>query len=123
MSTTSLTGRVGNVDPVRKTQSGKSVLGFSVADNYGFGENKKTQWVKCSLWGDRAEKLAPFIAKGNLVEVIGQLFSETWTDSKTSEARASLKMNVNDIKLHGGGEKKDNAAETPENDFVDEIPF
>ena len=58
---------LGRDAEVRFTPQGDPVAGFSVAYNYGrkdTGGNMPTQWVECSLWGKRAESLAPYLLKG-----------------------------------------------------------
>ena len=48
-------GNLGRDAEVRTTQSGKVVCRFSVAVQEGYGDNQRTKWVKCSLFGKRAE--------------------------------------------------------------------
>jgi single-strand DNA-binding protein len=96
-----ISGRVGQPPELRATQSGDKVLGFSVANEIGFGDRKKTLWFDCSLWGKRAEALAPHIGKGDKVVVSGevQLVEYQKRDGTTG---AKLSVRVNDIDLGGG---------------------
>ena len=54
-------------------QAGQStVCSFTVAVNDGYGDKKHTEFVKCSLWGKRAEGGLPkFLTKGASVLVEG----------------------------------------------------
>lgn len=65
--------RIGRDAEVRYTQDGTQVAGVSLAFNYGRKDpntgNKPTQWVDGSLWGQRAESLAPYLKKGTKVVV------------------------------------------------------
>ena len=61
--------RLGRDAELRTTQSGNQVLGFAGAYDVGFGDNKKTQWIDCSLWGDRAVKLQQYMKKGSQVVI------------------------------------------------------
>lgn len=122
------TGRLGKDAELRKTQNGKSVLSFSLADDIGWGDNKKTQWLKCALWGDRAEKLAPHMLKGSMIEISGTPSVEAWNDKAKGEARAAIVVTVADVRLHGGGKREDTPVAdrgraTGRNDMDDEIPF
>lgn len=70
-----LTGiaRLGKDAEVRFTPSGQQVANMALAFNYGRrGDdgNRPTQWVDASLWGDRAEKLAPHLLKGQRIYVV-----------------------------------------------------
>lgn len=135
-NTTTLTGNIGNGE-LRYTSAGKAVYTFSVADNIGYGENEKTQWVQCSLWGKRAEndKLTSLLVKGAKVTLTGTLEHEPPTD----KWKGGLKIPfVNEI-LHitpgktpnaDGGQRQQPAGGSKPapsfddfDDFDDEIPF
>ncbi|MGK4923126.1 single-stranded DNA-binding protein [Bordetella hinzii] len=64
--------RIGRDVEVRHTQSGDAVASVSLAFDYGKkGQDGKrpTQWVDGSLWGQRAESLAPYLLKGSRISV------------------------------------------------------
>jgi single-strand DNA-binding protein len=105
-----IVGYLGHDISMRYTASSKPVGSFNVAETVGWGENKRTQWLKCSLWGDRAEKLAPYLLKGTQVVVFGECELREWKD-KEGKDRQSLEVNVSDVKLVGGkkGESSDGA--------------
>ena len=71
------TGNVGKDMEVRNTPNGKAIGSFSVAVSQGWGDNKKTSWVNCKMFNERAEKLAPYVLKGTPVTVQGQFVLET----------------------------------------------
>lgn len=51
----SFTGTVGRDAEVRHLPSGQAVLNVTVANNIGFGEKQQTLWIRCAVWGKRAE--------------------------------------------------------------------
>ena len=64
--------RIGRDAEVRYTQGGDAVASVSLAFDYGKkGQDGKrpTQWVDASLWGQRAETLAPYLLKGSRITV------------------------------------------------------
>ena len=64
--------RIGRDTTIRHTGQGDAVAALSLAFNYGRkGEDGKmpTNWVDGSLWGKRAEALAPHLVKGTSVMV------------------------------------------------------
>lgn len=66
-------GRVGK-DAELKSVGDTTVCSFSVAHTekvYGQNTTEKTVWIACSVWGERAPKLAPYILKGTFVVVEG----------------------------------------------------
>ena len=51
-----IAGNVGRDGEVRTTQSGKVNCSWSVAVDTGFGQNKTTTWVRCTMWGERGRE-------------------------------------------------------------------
>lgn len=66
-------GRIGRDAVTRYTQGGKAVTGWALAVDKGWGEQKQTIWLDCSLWGDRGLKLADLIKKGDRLGVVGEI--------------------------------------------------
>ena len=128
MSTLIVTGRVGSDAETRTLQSGKAVVSFSVADQQGWGDNKHTLWIKCAMFGDRATKVAPYLTKGALVEVIGTPSVEAWLKKGDNTAQAALKLTVSEVKLHGSIKSDDKPVAdkgraTSRDDMDADIPF
>lgn len=131
MATIVVVGRLGSDGELRETQGGTKVISFSVADDVGYGDKKKTIWMKCALFGKRAESLAQYLTKGTLVEVTGIPQVSAWIDKKNAEARAQIEVSVNELKLHGGGKRDDAEPTAPKRgprsdnniDASDDIPF
>lgn len=126
MAILTVTGRLGKDCETREMQNGTKVVSFSVADDVGYGEKKRTQWIKCSYFGDRAAKLAQYLTKGSLIEVTGSASTEAWVKKADNSPQATLTVNVMDVRLHGGGKKDE--AEAPKGRATapiadDEIPF
>ena len=125
MATICVTGRLGRDGELKSLQSGKKVLAFSVADEVGWGDKKKVQWIKCAMFGDRAEKVAPYVTKGSIVEITGIPTIETW--AKDDQTHGCISVSVSELKLHGGGKSDrpvaDNARATKRDDMDSEIPF
>jgi single-strand DNA-binding protein len=126
-----VSGRIGRDAEVRNVGDGK-VANFSVAENIGFGDNKKTQWWSCALWGVRGEKLAAYLTKGSAVTVCGEVTVREY-DGKDGTRKHELQCRVIDVALQGGRENGDArppivqtpavAAAEADPGFNDEIPF
>jgi single-strand DNA-binding protein len=122
-------GRVGRDAETRYLPNGEAVATWSVAVDSGYGDKKKTSWVKCTLWGKRAESLAQYIRKGDRIGVTGEVSLEEWTN-KDGEKQASIAVRVADVSLLGDKreESPKPAQPTPRakqsaDDFEDSIPF
>lgn len=101
--------RLGRDAEIRYTQGGDAVASLSLAFSYGRkGEDgrRPTQWVDGSLWGKRAEALAPYLTKGSLVVVtLEDVHIETY-QGKNGEGH-KLAGRVIDLELAGGGERQE----------------
>ena len=62
--------RLGRDAELRYTTIGRHVASLSLAYNYGHKYDRQSQWIEASLWGDKAEQLAPYLLKGTLIHII-----------------------------------------------------
>lgn len=133
-----LTGvaRLGRDAEVR--QVGKdSVANLSLAYNYGKKDeegNRPTTWVDASLWGDRANKLAPYLKKGQQVSVVLEDVAIHVYDKSDGSKGHSLRARVSSVEFVGSaGDRVKPATTAPAkatgaaggkfDDFEDDIPF
>lgn len=126
--------RIGNEPVIRYTADNKPVLDLSLAYNYGRkGQDGKypTQWVNASLWGDRAEKLLPYLHKGNQIVVhLSDVHIDTYP-KKDGTQGSNLKARIADLNLVNAGEKREEqpaAQSTAQpartfDDLPDDLPF
>lgn len=89
-------GRVGRDAVTRYTQAGKAVTGWALAVDKGWGDNKQTVWLDCSLWGERGEKLAQHITKGSQLGVTGEI------GIREHDSKTYVTLDVRDVTLVGG---------------------
>jgi single-strand DNA-binding protein len=101
MKNITIAGRCTKDAELRNTQEGKQVAGFSVAVDDGYGANKSTMFFDCSIWGVRADKLAPMLTKGKQVTVSGDLGQREYN------GKTYLTLRVYDVDLQGGGQRDD----------------
>ena len=137
----SLIGNLGSDPELKYSPEGRAFLRMNVACNFRArnpaGEwEDRTEWVRVTLFGQRAETLAQYLRKGSRVYVHGRLEARPWTDQQ-HQARAGLEVIANDVQFMspradgeertrqpgaagGGRPRSDDAAEFgPE----DDIPF
>ena len=98
-------GRIGKDAVTRYTQAGKPVTGWSLAVDFGFGEDKKTLWLDCALWGERGVKVSEYIRKGDRIGVSGEL------GTREHDGKTYITLNVRELTLLG--EKKEGSAQQP----------
>jgi len=68
-----ITGNLGDDAVEKYTQSGTKVVEFSIANNYKRGEEKVTNWYRCSAFGKVGDECAAKMKKGGRWKVEGQL--------------------------------------------------
>ena len=74
-------GRLTENPVLKQVQIGSdsvSVCEFSVAVNYGFGTNKKTEFVNCVAWRGLADVIAKHFQKGRKIYVSGHQQTRTY---------------------------------------------
>ena len=121
-----IAGRLGKDPELRKTSNGDPVLSFSVAVDDGWGENKRTLWFDCSVFGKRGESLHQHLGKGAAVAVAGDL------STREHAGKTYLTVRANEVTLQGGGDRQSKQGAHAQRqarggrvvqDLDDEIPF
>lgn len=96
--------RIGKDAEVRFTPRGDAVAQLSLAYNYGKkgDDNKRpSQWIDASIWGKRAESLAPYLLKGSQIyAVLSDPHIQTY-EGKNGQGH-KLAANVLEIELIAG---------------------
>jgi len=87
-------------DAVSKDVNGTEVARYAVAVN-GRKDGEVT-YLQCSHWNPKG--VLPFLTKGKQVCVSGSIRLATW--DKDGEQKSAIEMNVRNLTLMGGGEKK-----------------
>lgn len=101
MNNWNITGNLGNPAEVKILSTGTTVCEFSVAVKSGYGDKEKTNWVKCSLFGKKAEgRLPEFLQKGTQVAINGELELQKW------DGGSGLALRVNELDLIGGNQSQ-----------------
>lgn len=137
MNNCTFIGRIGRDAVTRFTQGGKAVTGWALAVDKGWGDNKTTTWLDCSLWGERGQKLAEMIRKGDRLGVSGEI------GTREHDGKTYVTLDVREVTLlgekrqdsgNGGGsgsrggapqrERPAKATATADDRFAeDDIPF
>ena len=120
------TGRLTKDAETRFTQSGMAICNFTTAVDYGYGDNKGANFIRCSLFGERAKgKLPEYLLKGTQVAVSGELKIREY-DDKDGHKRTSVELNVDRLDLIGGKPRQDEqhrSGSSSTNPFADDTPF
>jgi single-strand DNA-binding protein len=115
-------GNLGKDAEMKYGQSGKPVLTFSVAATTGFGEYEQTEWFNCVMFGDRTEKIVPYLKKGQMVGLTGKLQTRSWEDDK-GQKHYRTEVKIDDLTLLGGNGNNGNHAAAAGPAVEEDIPF
>jgi len=122
--------------------NGTPLLEFTLANDTGYGEYKKTHFFKCKVWGKRATGLASHIVKGKPLTVRGEMQMQQW-QGDDGKNRYSWDINIGELNFHmkdstsgpsqqtypAGDTQRDTpiskppAFPSPGQQFDDDIPF
>jgi single-strand DNA-binding protein len=125
-----ISGNIGRDAETRTTQGGDIVTSWTVAVEERRGQDKRTIWFECSLWGKRGESLAQYLTKGGKVSVSGEL------STREHDGKTYLTVRADQVTLMGGGARDDDRgmsdkakaadrAQRPaaRDDLEDDVPF
>jgi single-strand DNA-binding protein len=117
--------RLGNDPEVRYTPDGKPVMDMSLAFNYGRKVNgqQPSQWISATMWGDRCEKLKPYLSKGQLVFVsMTEPHIEEYK-RKDGTTGVSLRARVGELEFTGSRPDQKSEPKSALDDLDDDVPF
>ena len=104
--------------------SGSAITKFDLAVNYRYGKEEKTLFIKCTLFGKRAESLNQHLKKGTNLLVDGMLIENTWTgnDGRVNYSKELIVQNLEfaGCKKQGSHDNQQNQAPSIDDE---NIPF
>jgi single-strand DNA-binding protein len=102
MNNWNFTGNLGKDAEIKQTAGGSTLMTFSVAVKSGYGDNEKTNWVNCVVFGKRAEgQLVNYLKKGTQVAINGECELKEW-QSQDGTQNKMLSVKVGELDLIGG---------------------
>lgn len=111
-----ITGNLTKQPEMRFTTNEKAVTTFDIANNEGFGDNKKTNYFKIVVWGKSAESCANYLDKGSKVLISGRLGNRSYED-KEGNKRYVTEITANDVEFLSTKASNDsNEYSAPQND-------
>jgi single-strand DNA-binding protein len=114
--------RLGQDAVLKQTATGQTVMELSVVYNYGKKDENNSQWIKASMWGDRANKVAEYLTKGSQIyAVLSEPHVETYT-TKDGKHGANLVARLDNFEFVGGKSEPKSEPKAVQEDDGD-VPF
>jgi single-strand DNA-binding protein len=124
MSVTSATliirGRLGSEPELRFTKNGQAVTNLSLAVEQGYGDNKRTEWVRVAIWGQQAETVNQHLSTGDLISCASENFSINAYVAKDGSVRGQLEITARRVDHII---TKRNPSEASPDEDTEDIPF
>ncbi len=98
-----ISGNLTRDPELRQTAGGMAILGFGVAVNDRRKNQQTGEWedypnyIDCSMFGTRAEKIAPYLSKGTKVAIAGKLRWSQW--ERDGQMRSKVEVIVDEIEF------------------------
>ena len=102
MNLIQIMGRLGADPETRFTTNGQKVTSFRVATNSKRAGKEVTTWWRVTIWGDRFDKMLPYIKKGSAIIVTGELRAEIYMD-KSGQPQISLEITAESLRFNPFG--------------------
>lgn len=113
-----ISGNLGSDPELRQTASGMAVLSFNVAVN-DRRRNAQTgeyedycNWVSCTMFGNRAQAVSPYLTKGAKVAVEGKLRYSSW--EKDGQRHSKLDVIVDELEFMSQQQRQQPAQQQPQ---------
>lgn len=122
-------GNLGNDPEMKYSSSGSPFLRFNIATNGRRRDqdgnwSDHTEWLRVTVFGQRAETLSQYLLKGTRVYVSGRLEARPWTDQQ-GNVRAGLELIADMVEFMSSrenGERREASGGSNSNDD-DSLPF
>ena len=102
-----LVGRLTSDPEKRSTNSGKTVVSFSIACNRR-GRDAGADFINCVAWEKTAQIIADYAKKGSQLGVVGRIQTRNY-ETKDGKTVKATEVVVNEVMLLGSKPKTENA--------------
>lgn len=109
MNILTFTTRFGQDAETKYTPAGKPITTVRCPVESGWGDNKHTSWLTVVLFGERGEKLAPYIRKGGKATISGELRVREFQRNDGSNG-TSVEVIMREIELQGDAQASSQSA-------------
>lgn len=117
-----LVGRLTRDPELKSTQSGVSVLNFTVAVQRKYKDAKgerQSDFINCVAFRQTADFISNYFKKGNMISIDGSIQTRSWDDNE-GKRRYATEVVVNDAGFVESRRDSESSVQTHNNTFADE---
>ena len=111
MILTQIAGHLGADPETRVTPSGQKIVSLRVATNIRRKDKDKTVWWRVTIFGDRYDRMLPYLKKGSAVFIIGSMNAPEIYQDKEGNPQISLELIAEFLSFSPFGGKSDKQGE------------
>lgn len=116
INSVTLIGRSTKDIEIRKTQSGKSVVQFTLAVNRR-GKDAGADFINCVAWEKTADVLAQYCHKGDRIGIIGRIATRSYDDKNTGKKTFVTEIMVDQFEFLSEPKKEEPKQEVPKQQY------
>jgi single-strand DNA-binding protein len=114
-------GHLGSAPELRHTKDGQVVTNLSLAVEQGYGDRKRTEWVRVTLWGEaQSAAVVKNLSTGDLISVTSESFRVSAWTSKDGSIHGQLEITARRVDYII---TKRNPSEASPDEDTEDIPF
>lgn len=92
-------------------ESGSGAAKFRLAVSSGYGDKKKSVFWKCTMFGERGQRMCEYLTKGKKVAVTAEIEPDEW--EKDGVKHSDKRLIIREIEMLDKRETTDAAPSTP----------
>lgn len=126
INSVNLSGNLTRDCELRETAGGLAIADFGLAVN-DRRKNQSGEWedypnfIDCTMFGTRAEKIAQYLVKGAKVAINGKLRYSSW--EKDGQKRSKVSVIVDDLEFMSKGKTEKKVIDDTASIYDEDIPF
>ena len=114
MNIIEVAGHLGANPEERFTPSGQKVITLRLAATARKSGKEETVWWKAVIWGDRFDRMMPYLKKGSALIVIGEMSKPEIYNDREGKPQVSMELTVEMIRFSPFGGKGEKSGEKTE---------
>ena len=115
-----ISGTIASDINLKKTQTGKSVVSYSMKLDESYNGKVSTTYIDCTAWGANAEKLNTYCQKGQWIECFGKLSKSSYNNQQGQKIYKT-EVVVSEVVLPNADSVQNTYQSQPKNDFSNDF--